>query len=175
MGNVYLRINLIILFVAIGNCGFAQDQVPERQVPEHFCIESEKDFNKHKDFLPEYFKTLPVAMGTETKKLLSDVIVVLHIGFRGEALALTSDVWKFGKRYQDLQEIKKVCFNTKKKEMTIRFTTDADKIEVKYGDNEFTTQGVALKKLTPDQKKDYSEHIEKKDSEKRTGNGEGQQ
>ena len=132
---------------------------------EKFCVNDEATYNYYKAILPNYFQNLPVYMGVKTTVFMTNVIAVLNIGFKNDALVLKSDVWKTGSRYKDEQEIKKVCFDRKKKKMTITFNNDQP-LNVKYRDSGFDTDGVTLTKLTAAQRQNFANEIIQKENEK---------
>ncbi len=70
-------------------------------------------------------------MGVKTTVFMTNVIAILNIGFKNDALVLKSDIWKTGSRYKDEQEIKKVCFDRKKKKMTIEYDEEDKKFDKK--------------------------------------------
>ena len=132
---------------------------------EKFCVNNEVTYNYYKALLPSYFQNLPVFMGVKTTVFMTDVIAILNIGFKNDALVLKADTWKRGSRYTDEQEISKVCFDRKKKKMNITFNNE-ESLNVKYRDSGFDTEGVTLTKLTSAQKLAFANEIIDKENAK---------
>ena len=133
---------------------------------EKFCLDDEASYNQYKALLPDYFENLPVFMGVQTTVFMMDVIAVLNIGFKNDTLLLKSEVWKLGARYTDEQEIKKVCFDRKKKKMEIKFNNNKESMNVRYREEGFDTDGVTLTRLTPAQRQAFADRIIQKENEK---------
>jgi hypothetical protein len=133
---------------------------------EKFCVSNEVTYNQYKSLLPDYFENLPVFMGVQTTVLMMDVIAVLNIGFKNDTLVLKSDVWKLGARYTDEQEIKKVCFDRKKKKMEITFSNNKESMNARYRETGFDNEGVALTRLNAAQRQAYADRIIQKENEK---------
>jgi hypothetical protein len=144
---------------------WSQNSVPAANI-EKFCINNEASYNQFKTILPNYFQNLPVFMGAQTTVFTIDVIAVLNIGFKNDTLVLKSDVWKLGARYTDEQEVKKVCFDRKKKKMEITFNNNQKPMDVKYREEGFTTDGVTLSRLSPTQRQAFTDVIIQKENEK---------
>lgn len=133
---------------------------------DNFCVDNETSYNQYKALLPNYFQNLPVFMGVQTTVFTVEVIAVLNISFRNDTLVLKSDIWKSGARYTDEQEIKKVCFNRKKKRMEISFNNSQSPLNVKYRDEGFDNEGVTIARLSPAQRQAYADRIIQKENEK---------
>lgn len=156
---------LLIFLFAPTSMLYAQSSAPAPNL-EKFCIENEATFNQYKALLPSYFQNLPVYIGAQTTVFTIDVIAVLNIGFKNDTMVLKSDVWKLGARYTDEQEIKKVCFDRKKKKMQISFNNNKDPMDVKYREEGFSTDGVMLTRLSAVQRQAYADKIIQKENDK---------
>jgi hypothetical protein len=165
MRNAFAILLIALVFIQPSQLWSRASAPQARTNTDSFCVKDEASYNQYKELLPNYFQNLPVAMGVQTTVLGTDVIAVLNIGFRSDVLTLRSDVWKLGARYTDDQEIKKVCFDRKKKRMEITFN-NKQTMNVRYRNEGFDTDGVTLTRLNAAQRQAYTDRIIQKENEK---------
>lgn len=109
-------------------------------------------------------------VGVDQPGLVYDIFATVRISFIGDTIVLRTDSWQgpYG-MYNDLSEVKSVCFNAETKEMVIKFKNDkTEDFKAKYTNTSVTIPeagskpAIELTKLTSAQERAILEKINRK-------------